>query len=198
MRSPPAGASHHFYLNHHCLVVSLSLWLSCKYCPNQAEIVKFSDYQKRELGTEVEVESNFPEEQFSPHPTSRAPWFGASSGSLPHLNRPCLVHNGGPPTCPTHGPRGPLGHPGPPPANGCLPGQTSKYSGFSPERVIWSKSEKKKMRQKNIFLKESESAAVEVCTSAWIHPLHPQLQPKMGLACHSEGELKQRCRRQYN
>ena len=85
-----------------------------------------------------QVESTFPEEQFSPPPTSRAPWFGPS-GSLPHLNRPCLVHNGGlVPACPTHGPRGPhagVGPP-PPPANGCLPGQNSKYSGFSPERVI--------------------------------------------------------------
>ena len=91
-----------------------------------------------------QVESTFPEEQFSPPPGSRAPpWFGPSSGSLPHLNRPCLVHNGGPPACPTHGPRGPphpgVGPPPPPPnANGCLPGQNSKYSGFSPERVIWS------------------------------------------------------------
>ena len=126
--------------------------------------MKFSDYQKTELGTEVEVkssspssfpfqileahvasyfqvESTFPEEQFSPPPSSRAPWFGPS-GSLPHLNRPCLVHNGGiVPACPTHGPRGGphagVGPPPPPPnGNGCLPGQNSKYSGFSPERVI--------------------------------------------------------------
>jgi len=108
----------------------------------QGEIVKFSDYQKTELGTEVEVESTFPEEQFSPPPSSHAPpWFGPS-GSLPHLNRPCLVHNGGiVPACPTHGPRGGphagVGPPPPPPnGNGCLPGQNSKYSGFSPERVI--------------------------------------------------------------
>ena len=147
--------------------------------------MKFSDYQKTELGTEVEVksssldspppsscflisfpdsrsscclisfqipkahvashfqvESTFPEEQFSPPPSSHAPpWFGPS-GSLPHLNRPCLVHNGGiVPACPTHGPRGGphagVGPPPPPPnGNGCLPGQNSKYSGFSPERVI--------------------------------------------------------------
>ena len=136
--------------------------------------MKFSDYQKTELGTEVEVKSSsldspppiqahvssfpfqileahvasyfqvkstFPEEQFSPPPSSRAPWFGPS-GSLPHLNRPCLVHNGGiVPACPTHGPRGGphagVGPPPPPPnGNGCLPGQNSKYSGFSPERVI--------------------------------------------------------------
>ena len=109
----------------------------------QAGIVKFSDYQKAEIrggGEEVELETELP----STFPPS-APRLAAS---LPHLSRPCLVHNGGPPgaghpSCPTHGPRHsphpggrangcPPGHMGPPGP----PGHTSKYSGFSPERVI--------------------------------------------------------------
>ena len=160
-------------------------------CICQGEIVKFSDYQKTELGKEVEVKSNqikpstrsppppaatnhhlhqitssnkspahilhlevawlqvdstFPDSP--PPPASAAPWFGRGAGSLPHLNRPCLVHNlehglvhngAASHACPTHGHRGHggVGPPPPPPANGCLPGQNSKYSNFSPERVIW-------------------------------------------------------------
>ena len=94
----------------------------------------------------LQVDSTFPDSP--PPPASAAPWFGRGAGSLPHLNRPCLVHNlehglvhngAASHACPTHGHRGHggVGPPPPPPANGCLPGQNSKYSNFSPERVIW-------------------------------------------------------------
>ena len=98
----------------------------------QADIVKFSDYQKTELGSEMELETELPN-LFPP-----SAGVTRLSGSFPsQLSRPCLVHNGGPPgppSCPAHGPRPSNG--GPRPSNGCLPGHSSKYSGFSPERVI--------------------------------------------------------------